>query len=735
MVAAAAIAAFTWGTSLVTASHQSRAEAAASPNTSITVNGNGGDKTFQGIGAVLGGGGNARYLMDYPDPERSQILDYLFKPDYGASLQVLKLEIGGGTNSSDGAEASIEPKQGQINCDAGYEFAIAKQAQERNPGIALYGLQWTAPSWVYTSSANPTTPSVFTSDDISYLIDWLNCATNTWGLTVSYLGGWNEHAGADPGWFDDLKAALTSAGYGSIKLVAGDNKWEYASSPADSNISVLGAHDICGSPTEQITSGVPSVCAGPSAADTTAAFNAGQSLWASELGMMDAGAETGCTIPCAPAMDRALVRGYHEASLTGYLEWPVLDAMPQTGNQEDNTPLPFENRGLITADQPWSGFYSVRAMTWAIAQFTQFVTPPTATDPGWRYEDTSSGYLQGSKADGAYVTLIHNGGDGWTTVIDTTSASAQQQVTLTVSGGASGLASHVVHVWSSNFDFSSPFDTSANWMLHRQDITPSGGTFTLSLQPGFVYTLSTTEPAGQGARSASPPAQANFPMPYNSTADLASAGPAAGDDDEPAYLDAQDGSFEVVQCQVQFGANTTCTGQTTAGTTSAPPVFWHPDDSAVRYPYAIIGDGSLANYTVSVETLFTGMSDTSGVIGRFTNRFVGKDAPDQLSIGYFAGYVFDVSATGTWKLISNSIAGPATLATGSVGVLGTGTWVKLSLTMSGSTISASVNGTQVTSKTDTSETAGLAGIEAGFTNADSDNWPQVQYSNLSITTP
>jgi hypothetical protein len=45
--------------------------------------------TFDGVGAISGGGGNSRYLIDYPQPARDAILDYLFKPDYGASLQRL----------------------------------------------------------------------------------------------------------------------------------------------------------------------------------------------------------------------------------------------------------------------------------------------------------------------------------------------------------------------------------------------------------------------------------------------------------------------------------------------------------------------------------------------------------------------------------------------------------------------------------------------------------------------
>ena len=52
----------------------------------ITLDGSGTGKIFQGLGGVSAGG-SSRLLIDYPEPYRSQILDYLFKPNYGASLQ------------------------------------------------------------------------------------------------------------------------------------------------------------------------------------------------------------------------------------------------------------------------------------------------------------------------------------------------------------------------------------------------------------------------------------------------------------------------------------------------------------------------------------------------------------------------------------------------------------------------------------------------------------------------
>jgi galactosylceramidase len=57
-------------------------------------------RTFHGIGGLSGGGATSVLLRDYPEPQRSQILDYLFKPNFGASLHTLKVEIGGDAQST-----------------------------------------------------------------------------------------------------------------------------------------------------------------------------------------------------------------------------------------------------------------------------------------------------------------------------------------------------------------------------------------------------------------------------------------------------------------------------------------------------------------------------------------------------------------------------------------------------------------------------------------------------------
>lgn len=765
-----------------------RAAAAAIPATTINVNGDGGDKTYQGTGAILGGGGNARYLMDYKSSQRGQILDYLFKPGYGASLQILKLEIGGGTNSTDGAEPSIEPTPGHINCNAGYEFSIAQAAVQRNPNLVLYGLQWTAPAWVTGTDAG--TATLFTQKDINYLIDWLNCAKSL-GLTVGYLGGWNENAGGEFStqtgyqWYVNLRTALNANGFSNVKIIAGDinPRWEFTSTASPNpfpEIDVLGAHDFCKWPglfNEQLQNGAAPTCTAPT-------DNSSKPRWASEIGRMDAGAQTGCAQPCAPAMDRSLVRGYHEAQLVGYLEWPAIDSMPVIGDPENSAPLPYENRGLLTADQPWSGNYTVNAMTWAIAQLTDFTSAPTSLSR-WLYQDTGTGYLPVSCTTGttthdcgAYVTLLHQTrattsdpwqGVGYTTVIESTTANANQTVKFNVTGGAGvsgGDASLPVHVWSSNFNFSSQFDEPQFWLWHRGDTTASDlRSSGYTIQSGFVYTFttdttnaSTSTSQAPGSASASPPpptppAPAPFALPY--TDNLATSGAAGQLDDEPQYLDAQDGSFEVVPCTLTPpDGNSTCTGQTTTEATVnnvvVPPVFWNPASSGVRYPYAIIGDGSWENYTESVNLLLPKNppgAGSGGLVGYYTERASSNDP------GLFNGFVFNLSGSGAWQLIENSTSatGQAVLDSGTFTNFPSGTsatgWNKLAISFSNGsacstpsgtfhvTITASIDGVGVSTDTVCTTSGGLGGIEAGYTNSADDTWPAVQYSGLSVTSP
>jgi hypothetical protein len=107
----------------------------------VALNGASAGRQYDGLGGLSGGGGTSRLLYDYPAAQQSAILDYLFKPNYGASLQILKVEIGGDTDTTEGAEASSQRTSTDQNFQRGYEWWLMQQAKARNPNIKLYALE------------------------------------------------------------------------------------------------------------------------------------------------------------------------------------------------------------------------------------------------------------------------------------------------------------------------------------------------------------------------------------------------------------------------------------------------------------------------------------------------------------------------------------------------------------------------------------------------------------------
>ncbi len=403
----------------------------AAVSTTIKVNGASSGRTFAGIGA-LSAGGNSRLLADYPAAQQRRILDYLFRPGYGASLQILKVEIGGDTNSTDGSESSHMRTASAVGCNAGYEWWLMEQARARNPHIKLYGLAWGAPGWIGGGS-------FWSTDMINYLVKWLGCAKRH-GLTINYLGGWNER-GYNISWYERLRSTLNADGFPGVQIVGADTGWDIAGGIASnptlaSAVAIIGVHYPC----QGGNGGKAGTCPGNPAATRT-----GKPLWASENGSQDLNSG-------APALIRSITRGYIGAHLTAYINWPLIAAVYPN--------LPYSTVGLMLANQPWSGAYSVGEELWATAQVTQF------TQPGWRFLNSGSGYLGGSKSSGSYVSLRSPDGSGYSTIIETTTASAAQTVNVKVSGGLPG---GTVHVWATNLNSPNPSD----YFVEQPDITPS----------------------------------------------------------------------------------------------------------------------------------------------------------------------------------------------------------------------------------------------------------------------
>ena len=188
----------------------------------ITLDKSGMGRVFDGLGA-LSGGATSRMLVDYPAQQQSEILDYLFKPNFGASLQVLKVEIGGDIITTDGSESSHMHEKGVVNLHTGYEWWLMSEAKKRNPEIKLYGLPWAYPGWVsndpVTGAHNATgTPFTHPEQTSEYVLEWVKGAKTEYALDIDYVGIWNE-APADKAYTLALRAALDAAGFNNTLIV------------------------------------------------------------------------------------------------------------------------------------------------------------------------------------------------------------------------------------------------------------------------------------------------------------------------------------------------------------------------------------------------------------------------------------------------------------------------------------------------------------------------------------
>lgn len=526
----------------------------------IPVDGGSAGRVFDGVGAISSS--SSQLLFDYPEPQRSQILDEMFTPRYGASLQILKVEIGGDTNSTVTAEPSHERARGQIDCDRGIEWWLMEQAKKRNPDIKLYALVWGTPGWF--------TGGKWSQDQVTYTEDWLECADQH-GLHIDYLGGGNESYDPPPpaSYFKALHAAL-SMSHPDTEIVATDEHappdyfavaTRMKADPAyAASADIPGEHDVC------VWRSLYDHCHA-----NQDALDSGKPLWNSEQSTQTAGDGAG---PLARAMNR----DYIDARVTGNINWAMLGGFygdTATGGT-----------GLMLAEWPWSGHFTTSASIWVDAQTTQF------TAPGWRYLDDASGYLPGG---GSYVTLRDPGTGDYTIVVETVDATAPESARFDVSGGLSAAG---LHQWST--DITS--DNDSDWFVRGADVTPANGSFTATFQPGRVYTLSTTR--GQAKGDVKPPAGTALPLPFHQNFEHIGSTRMA-----PFFLD-QQGAFEAAPCA--GGRSGTCYRQVI----TTEPLKWH---AGGKQPSSVFGDPLWpGDYTVSADTLLE-QPGKAEVVGRIEN--------------------------------------------------------------------------------------------------------------------
>ena len=505
-------------------------------------------RRFDGIGG-LSAGASSRLLADYDAVWYSQVMDYLFLPNFGAALHILKVEIGGDAQSTDGTESSHMHSVDDENYERGYEWALMVDAKRRNPNVVLYGLSWGFPAWVGEGTKSP-----WTNSTVTYTMKWILGAKKYYNLDIDYIGIWNER-GWDKTYTLALKAAITAAGL-KTKIVGHDSGWDVCDTlAADAEwaaaVDVISAHY----PGAKIKSNCP-------------ALNKVQ--WSSED--MSLGWDNS-----AECWARELSQDYVLANLTSTIAWALINSFYDG--------IDWSGTGVMRAVEPWSGFYQVGQVLWTAAHWGQF------TESGWFFLEHGSG-VGLLENGGSYVTLTDPAGQQLTMIVETMKRDTSQCAhsssvfyNTTNQTATFQLDSSFAQV-KQLFVFSTDLNTKdVNQSFVYQGIIPlTNGQFTLNLPVGMLYTVSTIN----GTKGTyQPPPSIPFPLPYQDDFDRSATS------SEAAYFSDQAGSWEIVD-------TSTSRSKTMRQMATERPISWC---SEAPYPYSVLGDPSWQqplNITVDV---------------------------------------------------------------------------------------------------------------------------------------
>ncbi len=520
-------------------------------------------RVFEGIGAVSAGA-STRLLLDYPEPQRAQVLDFLFTPKFGAGFQHLKVEIGSGENSTCGSEPSHAVTREELADPKprGYEFWFMAEARKRNPKIILDCLPWAYPQWVGER---------FSQASADWFVEFLEAARKHYGLELDWISAAQNEMGSDLAWIRKcLRPALDAHGFGKVKLQAPDDDSEFwqvfdaleKDAALDRLIGAVGYHYVDGrEPWEIDQKG------GRDA--TEKAKRSGKPLWASEE-WSQSGAKWGDK--GALYVARLINKVYTRDRITKFEIWCPIDSIYDQ--------IIWADTGAMQADTPWCGHYVVWPAVWALAHTTQFA------EPGWVYIDNACGQLDASTWRGSHVALRDPATGDWSVVIVT---GEKRKVRVAV---GTGLKAGTVHVWKS---------TAAEQFVEQPPLALREGAVELGLDADAIYTLTSTAGQRKGSHGV-PPARTPFPFPY--AEDFEGYRPG----DTPRFFADQKGTFEV--CQWPGG------GRCLAQIVPAQGILWY--DNWLLKPHTLFGDTEWQDCAIEADVLIAGGDVEIG--GRYADR-------------------------------------------------------------------------------------------------------------------
>ncbi len=595
---------------------------------------------YRGAGMVSGNN-SSRLLLDYKaeHPEAyEQILEYMFGKE-GIGITHLKVEMGADINSSSGTEPSVmrtEDEKADVTRGAAYQ--LAADAKKINPDLTLDMLWWSEPKWVSDAA------DVYAAR-YKWYKNTLDSAYETYGLEFDYVSAVQNERGADLEWVKYLSSHLKSEkdtpyDYSKIKIVGGEEvcTWGFADRMYEDS-ELMDAVDVVGSHyTSESTENAQKL-----------AYDENKELWFSEASSPMAYAQgtyrydgSGLAgINGTLDIANRIIGMYPNGKMTLYEYQPVVSAYYDGAC--------YCQKQLISACDPWSGYYMLDSGFYMSLHFSQFI------QKGWAFVDSGC-YSDGQKGgDGhaivdavySYMTATDTETGDYSTVITNTTA---QPIEYTFKVSGLDKASSNVSVWETRGPDSIDGSYDENYFKKTEDISTTANgseySYTVTVKPNSIVTVSTVSPERTEYKNADESERTVLKLPYSD--DFEYAGYAedylSSRGNAPRYTTDEGGAFEVEKTD----KGNVLVQQITADM-KANEWGYTPD------PVTTFGDDRWYNYSVSVDAAFEQSQDKAA-------NYAGVGLRYTLGCNSYSGYWIKLYENGSWELKAND----GTLASGDI---------------------------------------------------------------------
>ncbi|MCD7824935.1 MAG: Ig-like domain-containing protein [Clostridiaceae bacterium] len=665
----------------------------------ITVDGStkrtGENSAFCGLGAVTCNG-SSRLLMDYKEENPDQyweIINWLFNPETGAGISHIKIELGCDLDTSSGAEPATKRTSWEAaNVKRGAGFMFAHDALTVNPDITVDMLCWGMPAWVENAYAKSNAAGY--KARYKWYKETMDAAYDVWGIQFSYVSANQNERSIEKAWTKYLRSALDSEttgryDYKNIKLVAADetDTMEAAAEMLKDEdyrnaVDVIGCHY-----NSYMDDNVKKLH------DTYQKeiwFSEGASVATDSIfgsNNTTDGVSTSGTNGMLDIANRIII-GMAQSDMTMY------EFQPAIASYYDGAV--YYPKQLISANQPWSGFYQNTNGLVMAMHFTNFIKK------GWQIVDSAS-YGDGTQTDhyitdtsDDYLTAMDENGDY--SMVITNDSKTERTYQIQVKNTDKALSN--VSVWETKTS-SEGESYDAGWLKKISTITPENGNgtavYTITTAPYSMVTLTTTE--GQTDYSARKAAtnvdnsskKTALSLPYTDDFEY-SADYIERRGGTPRYTNDKNGAFEVV---ADANGNYVLRQQINQETLGSG---W--SGTAVN-PVTSVGDDTWKDYVVSVDVR---LDDTES-----KNNYAALCARFNAASSEENGFWLRLYKNGTWVLYCNG----EKLAKSKVEGVSPGRWNNLKLKVQDNTVTAYINHVKVAKKTVSSSVVNSGRVALG----------------------